>query len=158
MKRGYIKTYLKMLFVILIIVGIVLGTIYILKDEYNHEKFETLKTDMLLIEGKIKIVGEKVNIKEKDAKYIGTSLTEIKDNEQVKKLQEKQIIDLESKEHIYYALNSRHLEELGLNAIELRDGIYIVDYKTNEIIYANGIEDANGNMLYKLSDMENIQE
>lgn len=157
MKRGYTKTYLKIFIVILILIAIILGVIYLFRNEYDNERFETIKTNMLLIEAKTKIVSEKVNIKEKDAKYIGTKVSDIKDSEGLTFLQDRGLIDLNSKEHIYYVLNKDNLVELGLDTIELKKGFYIIDYKTNEIIYTEGVTNKNGDTLYKLSDMENME-
>ena len=157
MKRGYFKTYVKILFFIGIITAIICGVGYFLKNEYDNEQFETIKTDMLLIEAKTKIVAEKIKMKEKDAVYVGKKIEEAKDDEDINKLQESGIINLEEKNNEYYVLEKRNLEELGLTAINLEAGYYIVEYNSNEIIYAKGIKDKNGNVLYKLSDIENMK-
>lgn len=157
MKRGYFKTYVKILFFIGIIIAIIYGAGYFLKNEYDDEQFETIKTDMLLIEAKTKIVAEKIKMKEKDAIYVGKKIEEAKDDEDIKKLQESGIINLEEKNNVYYILEKSNLEELGLTAVNLAEGYYIVEYNSNEIIYAKGIKDKDGNILYKLSDIENMK-
>lgn len=157
MKRGYFKTYVKILFFIGIIIAIIYGAGYFLKNEYDDEQFETIKTDMLLIEAKTKMVAEKIKMKEKDAVYVGKKIEEAKDDEDIKKLQESGIINLEEKNNVYYILEKSNLEELGLTAVNLAEGYYIVEYNSNEIIYAKGIKDKNGNVLYKLSDIENMK-
>lgn len=157
MKRGYFKTYVKILFFIGIIIAIIYGAGYFLKNEYDDEQFETIKTDMLLIEAKTKIVAEKIKMKEKDAAYVGKKIEEAKDDEDIKKLQESGIINLEEKNNVYYILEKSNLEELGLTAVNLAEGYYIVEYNSNEIIYAKGIKDKDGNILYKLSDIENMK-
>lgn len=157
MKRGYFKTYVKILFFIGIIIAIIYGAGYFLKNEYDDEQFETIKTDMLLIEAKTKMVAEKIKMKEKDAVYVGKKIEEAKDDEDIKKLQESGIINLEEKNNEYYILEKSNLEELGLTAVNLAEGYYIVEYNSNEIIYAKGIKDKDGNILYKLSDIENMK-
>ncbi len=157
MKRGYFKTYVKILFFIGIIIAIIYGAGYFLKNEYDDEQFETIKTDMLLIEAKTKMVAEKIKMKEKDAVYVGKKIEEAKDDEDIKKLQESGIINLEEKNNVYYILEKSNLEELGLTAVNLAEGYYIVEYNSNEIIYAKGIKDKDGNILYKLSDIENMK-
>lgn len=153
MKKGYLKVYLKIIFIVLIIL-VVMGIVsYFVKNQYDDEKIETVKTDMLLIEGKIKIVAEKVRIKEKGADYIGTKVSDMSEDGSIKSLQEKGIIDLNSKEHNYYVIDKSNLEELGLQTIDLQNGYCIVDYMTNEIIYTNGVEDKYGNVLYTLSEI-----
>lgn len=152
MKRGYLKTYIKTLFIIVMIVAIIAGIIYFMKNGYDDEQFETVKTNMLLIEGKTKVVAEKVRIQEKDASYVGKKIEEMTDNIEIKDLQEKEIIDLGSEENNYYVLEKENLEQLGLTTIELNEGFYIVEYNSNEIIYSKGAKDSNGNIVYKLSE------
>lgn len=152
MKRGYLKTYIKTLFIIVMIAAIIAGIIYFMKNGYDDEQFETVKTNMLLIEGKTKVVAEKVRIQEKDASYVGKKIEEMTDNIEIKDLQEKEIIDLGSEENNYYVLEKENLEQLGLTTIELNEGFYIVEYNSNEIIYSKGAKDSNGNIVYKLSE------
>ena len=157
MKRGYLKTYAKTFFIMLLIAAIAIGVVYYLKSKYNVEQLETIKTNMLLIEGKTKIVTEKVRIKEKDATYVGTKIEKETENEKINKLQEKGIIDLNEKDVNYYILEQLHLEQLGLANIELEEGMYIVEYTTNEIIYSEGIEIDDNIKVYKLSQIEEIE-
>jgi len=155
MKRGYIKTYVKTFFVILLIAIIGLGILYYMGNEYKGEQFETIKTDMLLIEGKTKIIAEKVKIKEKGASYVGRKIEKDSDIAYIKELQDKGIIDLNAKGTMYYILEQQNLEELGLSNIKLKEGYYIVEYNSNEIIYSKGIENKEGIRLYKLSEFIN---
>jgi len=153
MKRGYFWTYFKIIFIIAIIVAIIIGVVHFIKDEYDDELIETVKTDMLLIEAKTKVIGEKVKIKEKDASYVGKKITNQTEETELQELQDKGVIDLNTKENNYYILENEHLEELGLTTIGLKEGYYIVEYNSNEIIYSKGVEDRNGNILYKLSEL-----
>ena len=152
MKRGYFKTYAKTFFFILLIAVIALGVVYYLKREYNLEQLETIKTNMLLIEGKTKIIAEKVKIKEKDATYVGTKVKKETEDEKIKYLQEKGVIDLKAKDANYYILEQNDLVKLGLTNIILEDEVYIVEYTSNEVIYSEGIEIEGNTKLYKLSE------
>ena len=154
MKRGYLKIYVKTLFIILLICAVAVIVGYYVKDEYNVEKLETIKTDMLLIEAKIKIIAEKVKIEEKGAKYIGEKIQKDTQDEKILELQEKEIININAKKKKYYKLNKEDLVELGLENITLGNGYYIIEYNSNEIIYSNGVADENGNILYKLSEFQ----
>jgi len=157
MKRGYFKTYAKTFFFILLIALIAIGVVYYLKSEYNIEQLETIKTNMLLIEGKTKIIAEKVRIKEKDATYVGTKVEKETEDEKIKELQEKGVIDLKTKDANYYILEQNDLEKLGLTNIMLEEGVYIVEYTSNEIVYSEGIDIEDGKKLYKLSEIEEIE-
>ena len=152
-RKSLAITYIKILIVVAIIAAGIFGLVKLFTKEYNSEEFETIKTDMLSIQGKTEVIAQKVEIKEKGAKYIGTKLADKEIDESLQNLIDKEIIDLDSKKSNYYCLDNSNLEELGLENVKT-DNYYIVDYKKNDIIYINGIEDKDGNILYKLSDME----
>lgn len=156
MKKGYFKTYIKTLFFIAIIIVAIVTAIYFLKDEYNDEHFETIKTDMLLLEGKTKLISETVKMKQKDASYMGKKLKDALSEEEIKTLQDNKLIDTSKKENNYYVLEKSDLEAWGVEAINI-EGYYIVEYTNNEIIYSKGIEDKEGNKLYKLTEIKNIK-
>lgn len=156
MKKGYFKTYAKTVFFIAIIVAVIIAATYFLKDEYDNEYFETVKTDMLLIEGKTKVVAETVKMKQKDASYMGKKIKEVLAEDEIKRLEESKIIDTSKKGSNYYVLERNDLEELGLENIDI-NGYYIVEYTNNEIIYSEGIEDREGNRLYKLTEIKNVE-
>ncbi len=155
MRKGYGRVYAGILFIILVIGIIIYGVLKYAKKEVDSEQFETIKTDMLLIEAKTSIVAQKVKIKEKDAKYIGSKI-ENDENEDIKKLEEHGIIELK-KENNYYILDDNNLDELELSVRNQKQGNYIVEYNSNEIIYTSGIKDKDGNILYKLSDIEKVK-
>ena len=102
-------------------------------------------------------VAQKVEIKEKGAKYIGTKIDDKLEDEKVQNLINNNIIDVESKKSNLYCLDNSNLEELGLSNIKV-DSFYIVDYKQNEVIYVDGIQNSNGETVYKLSDMNKKEE
>ena len=56
-------THIKTCVILIIAIIAVIGGIYFFRDRFDSEKFETVKTNMLLIEAKTKIIGEKVKIK-----------------------------------------------------------------------------------------------
>lgn len=152
MRKSLLLTYLK---IILVIIVILIGVYYLYNfvlKKYNEKEFETVKTNMLLIQAKTELIQQKVEIKEKDAKYIGTQLKEKKDESAVQNLINNKIIDLESKESNYYCLDNNNLKELGLEEISISN-YYIVDYKKNDIIYLDGILNENGVIVYRLSEM-----
>ncbi len=155
MRKGYGRVYAGIIFIILVIGIIIYGVLKYAKKEVDSEQFETIKTDMLLIEAKTSIVAQKVKIKEKDAKYIGNKI-ENDENEDIKKLEEQGIIELK-KENNYYILDDNNLDELELSVRNQKQGNYIVEYNSNEIIYTSGIKDKDGNILYKLSDIEKVK-
>ena len=151
-RKSLLATYIKIILVIAVIAVAIYGIIKMVNDGYNKEEFATIKTNMLLIQGKTEIIAQKVVLKEKGAKYIGTEIKEKENDTKIQNLINNNVIDINSKNSNYYCLDNNNLKELELD-INV-DDYYIVDYKKNDVIYVNGIQDQNGNMVYKLSDME----
>ena len=153
MRKSLFITYIKIILAILMIIGLIYGAIKFLWKEYDKEEYENIKTNMLLIQNKIETVAQKVEIKEKDAKYIGTKIEEKENDAKVQNLINNKVIDIYSKDSNYYCINNENLRDLGLENIMV-DDYYVVDYKKIDVIYIEGIENKEGNIIYKLSDME----
>ena len=153
MRKSLLATYTKIIISILVIVALIYVSIKFFYKEYDKHEYETIKTNMLLIQNKTEVIANKVEIKEKNAKYIGTKIKEKENEINIQNLIDNKIIDINSKDNIYYYLDNSNLKELGLDNIEL-DSFYIVDYKKNDIIYVNGIEDNSGNIVYRLSEIK----
>lgn len=152
-RKNLAVTYIKIILVILIIaVGIYYG-IKALSKGYNNEEYETIKTNMLLIQGKTEVIAQRVEIEEEGAEYIGTEIKEKQDDAKIQNLINNNVINLESEDNNYYCIDNANLEELGLEEVKV-DDYYVVDYKQNDVIYVDGIQDDAGNTVYKLSDMK----
>ncbi len=152
-QKSLVVTYIKIFIVIAIIVVGIIVALKFLNKEYNSQEYETIKTDMLLIQGQTEVLAQKVAIEDDDAEYIGTKLEDKEIDETIQNLIDKEIVDLDSEDSNYYCLDNSNLEELGLEDVRT-DNFFIVDYKQNDIIYIDGIEDSEGNIVYKLSDMK----
>ena len=156
-RKSLLATYIKIIIVILLISAGIYAVYRLAHKSYNEAEFETIKTDMLSIQVQTETVAQKVEIKEKGAKYIGTKIDDKLEDEKVQNLINNNIIDVESKKSNLYCLDNSNLEELGLSNIKV-DSFYIVDYKQNEVIYVDGIQNSNGETVYKLSDMNKKEE
>lgn len=143
---------LMLIICIAIIILFVIGISYILRETIQKEEIQTTKTDMLLIQGKIKVLSKEATIQKNEEILKGRKLSEAIEEQQVKKLIENSIISQEESNFSkYYILEQTHLDEMNLNA-KIEDGYYIVNYDTYEIIYSKGIT-LEENTLYKLSEM-----
>lgn len=156
-RKSLLATYIKIIIVILLIAAGIYAIYRLAHKSYNEAEFETIKTDMLSIQVQTETVAQKVEIKEKGAKYIGTKIDDKLEDEKVQNLINNNIIDVESKKSNLYCLDNSNLEELGLSNIKV-DSFYIVDYKQNEVIYVDGLQNSNGETVYKLSDMNKKEE
>lgn len=152
-KKSILLTYINIFIIIGIIGAIIYAGIRILYNEYDRVAYETVKTDLLLIQSQTELISQQIEMDEDDIEYVGTKIDEMADEEKVKELIEKEIIDIESSKSNYYCIDKEDLEELGLSEIKT-DSYFIVDYKQNDVIYIDGIENEEGIILYKLSDME----
>ena len=151
-------TYIAMIFIIVLIALIVFAVIYFARMQISKENLETLKTNLLLIQGKVELVSQHVDMKEKDTKLTGTKLADMKEDEVIKAFLEKQIIDSESKDSDFYVLKEQDLKDLELSNIQMENGMYyIVDYKTNDIITTKGYTATDGQTYYKLTDIEKLE-
>lgn len=151
-------TYIAMIFIIVLIALIVFAVIYFARTQISKENLETLKTNLLLIQGKVELVSQHVDMKEKDAKLTGTKLADMKEDEVIKAFLEKKIIDSESKDSDFYVLKEQDLKDLELSNIQMESGMYyIVDYKTNDIITTKGYTATDGQTYYKLTNIEKLE-
>lgn len=156
-RKSLLATYIKIIIVILLIAAGIYAVYRLAHKSYNEAEFETIKTDMLSIQVQTETVAQKVEIEEKGAKYIGTKIDDKLEDEKVQNLINNNIINVESKKSNLYCLDNSNLEKLGLSNIKV-DSFYIVDYKQNEVIYVDGIQNSNGETVYKLSDMNKKEE
>ncbi len=140
------------------IIATIIETVIIAKKWVQQEKVEDVTTTMLLIQARCKTYEDKETMEEnadkkeeeqKDVELKGTLIKDIEDNETINLLIVNNIIKKEDK---YYLLSSNDLEELHVYDVD-SEAIYLVNYDSKEVIYANGIE-KDGKTLYKLSDIK----
>ena len=150
--------HLMLIICIAIIIALILGVVYIVKENIEKEKIETYETNMLLIQGKVKVISNEATIQKSEEPLKGRKVEEAIEEEQIKSLLEKNIISQEEASFSkYYILEQEHLDEIGLNNIELKEGYFIVNYDTDEIIYSNGIK-VGKDIYYKLSELKELKE
>ncbi len=151
-------TLLSTLFLVIIIAIIAFGIVYIARMEVDKEKTEDIKTNMLLVQAKIKTISGKYILEKKEDVLVGTKLSEMKE-ENIKQFLEKELFDQNEKNKKYYVINQENLNELQLEKVTLEEGnYYIVEYTTSEVYYTKGFQDENGNTHYKASEAELKQE
>ena len=135
-------------FIIILVVGIFLFNIGTKKMQ--ERKNDDIKTDMLMIEGKIKSIKAESEISNNQEKYVGTKVSEANDTEVNNIMQQLQINQDELQN--YYILNKESFEKMGLADSIKDDDEYIVNYTNSDVIYVKGIK-LNNEIKYKLSDI-----
>lgn len=143
MKSQKAMSHLTLIIWVIIIVAIGGTIISGFNKSINERNIENLTTDMLLVQGKVKVVAQENEMNSEEHPLIGRKVQENLDEEKIKELIEKNIIN-EDNENFdkYYIIDSEALEKLNLQS-KLDGEYYIVNYKTYEIIYTKGIEIEN---------------
>ena len=141
---------------IVVIFASVIGFRILIKQNYNMQ-VEDITTDMLLLQGKIKVISQENIIKKDERPLVGKKVSENLENEKVKTLINNGILsqDEEGFEN-YYIIDGEDLSQMELKD-NLNGEIYIVNYATYEIIISNGV-DIHGEMFYKLTDILEYKE
>ena len=137
--------------VIAIVVLIILASISIdyAKDVLDKSALESVKTNMLLIEAKVKLYAEEYHFDGDASKLKGTKVADSTDNS---------INTFNSNNgnaySEYYYLNRNTLSEMGLT---IKEGNYLVnyDYENIEIVFVEGVT-ISGETYYKLSEIEKL--
>ena len=153
-QRG--MSHIMVLLSIIIIIAAICAGIYYAKEKYEEEKIETLKTNMVTLQAKIKIISDEISIKKEGITYIGKKLSENLEDSDVKKIIQKNIISEEDENFSeYYILENEDFVALKLLKYPINK--IIVNYKTYEIINIDGFK-LKEELYYKLSDFNNISD
>lgn len=150
MKKVNGMSLIVLIICIVIIIAIAVLAINFILKETKERKIENLTTDMLLIQGKIKVISQENEMNKDENPLIGKKVSDNKTEENVKILLENKVI-LEEELEQYYIISSEELNKFNIKS-EISQQFYIVNYKTYEVIYTQGIE-INGKTHYKLSEL-----
>lgn len=136
---------------ILIIIILIFGIKYFKKIMLDKENYD-IKTNMLVIQGKIKLLKGEAEVSKNEEVYIGTKISSL-DNKEIKEFMQNIGIE-ESKFDTYYILNKEDFEKMSISGElkNIEDNVYIVNYSDAEVIYIKGIN-INDSIKYKLSDI-----
>ncbi len=144
-----IMTLIITIIVLLILagVGITAGT-NIMKDM----ELKNVKTNLLLIQAKVKTIYEKHNFDDINNPLVGTKILEIDSKYEAQTTKEN------GEQYEFYELSEDDIKNtMQLDDIEYDEG-YIVNYENGDVIYKKGVEDKEGNIYYALSQMKPEQE
>lgn len=143
---------------VVVIAALVSAVIYYARIAIAKEELESLKTDMLLVQAKVKKITGEYTLEQKEELLKGTKIDEMAENATIQNFLEKEIIDIEEENKKYYVLDKQNLEELDLQKVKLKeDSYYIVEYTSNEVYYTKGVEYADGNTYYDIKEIENLE-
>ena len=138
-------------FVIAVIIAI---SIYFARLKYNEAKVQTIKTDMLLVEWKIKsYIDNQTAEKVEEIKDLGTKVIDMEDDKLIKSFLEKNVIE-ESEYEKYYVLSDENLAEAKLALTNYEENYFLINYENYEVIVTGGCKISDNKILYKLSDIK----
>ena len=156
MKNSVFKI-IKLLFVLSIIAGV--GTV-LLKNAgvmLQQKNDDDKKTDLLLIQAKVKLIKGKSDVNSNTDEYVGVKVSEL-ENEVIKDfLRNIKIPDSDFEK--YYVLYYQDFEKMGIvsELANTEDDNYIVNYETAEVICVKGVF-VDNMFKYKLSDIVKKEE
>lgn len=143
---------------VIVIAALVFAVVYYARIAIAKEGLESLKTDMLLVQAKVKKIAGEYTLEQKEELLKGTKIEDMAENETIQNFLEKEIINTEEENKKYYVLDKQNLEELELEKVKLEENsYYIVDYTSNEVYYTKGVEYADGNTYYDMKEIENLE-
>jgi len=149
-------SYTKLLIIFAIIVAIGIGIGFYIKGIVEKENYESIKTNMLLIQAKAKVIKGDADMKADKTVYKGYQLSNLPEGFDIQEFLNKGLIAKDDYQY-YYILNQQCLNDMGLSDIILKkDEYYVVDYDTSEIYYTKGFTDNYGMTFYKLSEFKEI--
>ena len=94
MRKSLAFTYVKIFIAIILIALVIYFAINFVRKGYNEEEFETVKTDMLALQGKIEILSQQVETETEDVEYVGTEIKQKENEPQIQNLINNNIIDI----------------------------------------------------------------
>lgn len=144
-------TIISLIITIIILLILASVTVYMGDNVIKQAKLQTINTNMMLIQVKIKTIAEQAKFNKDTSNYKGTVISNVSNNKKIEELINNGIVEDANK---YYLLSKDDLDSMGLEKIDIEDG-YMVNYDTEEVIYVKGFEN-DGITYYKLSDMKGL--
>lgn len=152
MKKCYGKGHIKTLILLLIIIALTILGLYLIQQQYQKAKLQTIKTNMSLIELKAKEYIHKQKTEGKEISYLGTKLSEWQENNLKDDMKNHSVISEEEQEK-YFVLSEEDLEQLNVGFGNEKDAYYLINYETSEVVISSGYKVKKDTILYKLSEL-----
>lgn len=122
---------------VLVIVGIAIFAYNFIVNTADEQKLEDIRANMLLIQGKCKILQETTKVNNNQDGLKGRKLSEMQEDNIVSEFLNKNIID-SSKLDKYYALSNEDLSAMELDIKNEEDSYYVVNYEENAVYITKG--------------------
>lgn len=150
MKKNEKGITLTTLVITIIIILILAGTLtYAGSSIIKSAKLQTINTDLLLIQAKVKTLEEKANFEGKPELLVGVNI-----NTNTQLLNSVGITTVQETDKFYSISNEEDLNKLGVSVNTNSE--YIVNYTDGEVYYVEGYKHTDGKKYYKLSEISNL--
>ena len=138
--------------IITAIIMIILATVTITTSNIiETERIQSLTSNMLLIQAKVRIINERVSFNGDTSIYVGRKL---KDEVNKSSISNGVLTLAELESEYFYVYDRETLDSIGLEGIKLSNNeVYIVNYQECDIICPTGVKNENGQMVYRLSEI-----
>lgn len=143
-------------FVVLIIL-IVAMSVYFIRMQYNEARVETIKTDMLQVQWKLKDYIDTQTVNGDEIQYLGSKVSDNLQDPLLSEVISNNVIP-ESEYEKYYILKDEDLATAGLEITNYEESYFLINYETYEVIVTQGCNISDDETLYKLSDIESRTE
>lgn len=143
-------------FVVLIIL-IVAMSVYFIRMQYNEVRVETIKTDMLQVQWKLKDYIDTQTVNGDEIQYLGSKVSDNLQDPLLSEVISNNVI-LESEYEKYYILKDEDLATAGLEITNYEESYFLINYESYEVIVTQGCNISDDETLYKLSDIESRTE
>ena len=135
---------------VLIIVEIAIFAYNFAVNTADEQKIQDIRANMLLIQGKCKILQETTKVNNNQDVLKGKKLSDMQDDSIISDFINKNIID-SSKLDKYYALSNDDLKSMELDVQNEENSYYVVNYEENSVYITKGYTVGDSEeVIYKL--------
>ena len=135
---------------VLVIVAIAIFAYNFVVNTADEQKIEDIRTNMLLIQGKCKILQETTKVNNNQEGLKGRKLSEIQDDRIISEFLNRNIIDSTNIDK-YYALSNDDLTSMELDIQNEENSYYVVNYEDNTVYITKGYTVGDSEeVIYKL--------
>lgn len=135
---------------VLVIVAIAIFAYDFVVNTADEQKIEDIRTNMLLIQGKCKILQETTKVNNNQEGLKGRKLSEIQDDRIISEFLNRNIIDSTNLDK-YYALSNDDLTSMELDIQNEENSYYVVNYEDNTVYITKGYTVGDSEeLIYKL--------
>ena len=135
---------------VLVIVAIAIFAYNFVVNTADEQKIEDIRTNMLLIQGRCKILQETTKVNNNQEGLKGRKLSEIQDDRIISEFLNRNIIDSTNLDK-YYALSNDDLTSMELDIQNEENSYYVVNYEDNTVYITKGYTVGDSEeVIYKL--------